>query len=124
MKVEIVASDGAVDEVLGEREDRQRRERRIDVRSDVGEPFDGRLQVLQISHQIGLSVVDQPGSRVAELAQAVQSGCQAWPLLDQHIERGRYLTQRLREDLTLGREGAADLIQCLDGRDDVVALLV
>ena len=38
-QVEVVASNGAVDEVLGEREDRQRRERRVKVRSDVGEPL-------------------------------------------------------------------------------------
>src|ERR1700733_8628344 len=89
VQVEVVASNGAVDEVLGEREDRQRRDRRVNVGSDVGEPLDGRLQILQISDQVGLSVVDQPVGGVTEYAQAVQSGGQTWPLLDQHVERGR-----------------------------------
>ena len=124
VQVEVVASNGAVDEVLGEREDRRRRERRVKLRSDVGERTDGRLQILQISHQVGLGVVDQPGGGVAEFAQAVQSGRQAWPLRDQHIESGRHLSQRLSENFALCCEGAANLIQCLNGRDDVVTLLV
>jgi hypothetical protein len=83
--VEVVTSNGPIDEVLGEREDRRRREREAKPRSDVGERADGGLQVFQILDQVGLSVVDQPGGGVAERAQVIQSRRQARPLLDEHL---------------------------------------
>src|SRR5581483_11675154 len=102
--VEVVTSSGSIDEVLGEREDRRRRERFAKVRSYVGERADGRLQVLQVLDQVGLSVVDQPGGGVAERAQVVQGGRQARPLLDEYLEGGRYLAQRLGENVALSCE--------------------
>ena len=124
MQVEVVASDRSVDEVLGEREHERRRDRHAELRSDVGECFDGRLQVLEVLDQVGLSVVDQPGGGVAEHAQMIQGGRQARPLLDQHIERGRYLVQRIGENVALSGECGRKPVQRLDGVDDVVALFV
>jgi hypothetical protein len=48
MQVEVVTANGTVDEVLGEREDRRRRERVAKPRPDVGERAEGGLQVFQI----------------------------------------------------------------------------
>src|SRR5271165_7547583 len=124
MQVEVVASNGSVDEVLGERENRRVRERRVKPRSDVGERADCRLQVFQILDQVGLSVVDQPGGGVAEHPQVIQSGGQAGPLLDKYLERGRYLAQRLGENVALSCECLGKPVQRLDRRNDVVPLLV
>ena len=86
VQVEVVTSDRSVDEVLGEREHERRRDRRAELRSDVGERFDGRLQVLQILDQVVLSVVDQPGGRVAEHAKVIQGA----------VRRGRSLISTSR----------------------------
>jgi hypothetical protein len=122
--VEIVASDGSVDEVLGEREHEPRRDRHAELRSDVGECFDGRLQVLEVLNQVVLSVVDQPGGGVAEHAQMIESGRQARSLLEQHIESGRYLAQRLGENVALSGECDRKPVQRPDGVDDVVPLII
>ena len=124
MQVEVVASDRSVDEVLGEREHEPRRDRHAELRPDVGECFDGRLQVLEVLDQVVLSVVDQPGGGVAEHAQMIERGCQARPLLEQHIEGGRYLAQRISENVALSGECGRKPVQRLDGVDDVVPLIV
>ena len=123
-QVEEVAPDPSVDEVLREREVSRVFKGRVDIGSDTSDRTDRRFQVFQISHQVGLSVVDQPGGGVAEHAQLVQGGRQARPLFIQHLQRGRYLAQCLGEDVTLVGEGGGKPVQRLDGRDDVLALLV
>ncbi len=88
--VYVVPPDGSVDQVLAVRERGQRvRDGFVEIRSDVCQRTDRRLQVLQVFHQVGLGVVDEPGGGVAEDTQFVECFGDARPLPDQHLQRGR-----------------------------------
>ena len=122
--VDVVASDGSVDDILVERVCRRVREDRVEIRPDVSERTDRRLEVFQVLDQIGARVVDQPGGGVAEHAQLVQGGDDAGALADQHIQRRRYLAQRFGDDVALSGQRAGQPVQSLYRGDEAAALLV
>ena len=70
--VDVVASDVPVDEALVERERRRVRKGLVEVRPDVGQRLDRRLEILQVLDQVGPCVVDQPGGGVAERPEFVE----------------------------------------------------
>ncbi len=66
----------------------------VEVWSDVGQRLDGRLEVLQVRHQIGLGVVDEPVGGVAERPELGERGGELRPFAVQHFECARNPLQR------------------------------
>ena len=83
-----------------------------------------RLEVLQILHQVGLRVVDQTGDGLAERAQLLQCRREPRPLPEQDVQGRRDLVQSPGEYFLLAAEPSREPVQLVDGRDDVVALLI
>jgi hypothetical protein len=119
-----VAPYGPVDEILAVRKCRCVCQGGVEVGPDVGECAERRLEVVQVLDEVGLRVIDQPASGIAEGAKFVQGRGDARAFCENHIERGWDPVQRASDDVAMPGELGGQSVQRLDGGNDVVPLVV
>ena len=123
-EVDEVTPDTAVDQSLAVWEDRQIGDGLGEVGSDVGQSLKRRLKVLQVLHQICLSLVDELVGGVAELSELGECGGELRPLAVEHVERPRYPVQRFLDDVVPSGQRRGDAVEGVDRGDEVVTLSI